>query len=115
MEVLRGTPGVDEVEYCATQGSRPLKLTGIKAPDQVHRFIYRGTANVEGVLQFVVDYEGTVQFSQTLLALGQPPRQERVDATRPIMLQIETRLEQCCGPANLRSSVKETCFRVKCA
>lgn len=38
--VVRETPGVDDVEYRATEGGRPLTLTGIKSPDQVHTFSY---------------------------------------------------------------------------
>ena len=112
--VVRGTPGVDEVQYRASEGGRPLTLTGLKPPDQVHTFSYRGGSNVHGSLQFVVDYKGIVEYSQSLMRLGRRPPQEWLDATRPVMLQFEKGLEQNCGLTNLQQSVKESFLRVKC-
>lgn len=112
--VVRETPGVDNVQYRYSEGGRPLTLTGIKSSDQVHTFSYRGGSNVHGSLQFVVDYKGTVEYSQSLMSLGRRPPQEWIDATRPVMLQIEARLEQNCGLTNLPASVEETCHGVKC-
>jgi hypothetical protein len=112
--VVRETPGVDDVEYRSSEGGRPLTLTGIKSPDQVHTFSYRGGSNVHGSLQFVVDYKGRVEYSQSLMCLGRRPPQEWINATRPVMLQIEARLEESCGLTNLQSSVEEICHGVKC-
>jgi hypothetical protein len=113
-EVVRQTPGVDDVQYRFSEGGRPLALSGIKSPDQVHTFSYRGGSNVHGSLMFIVDYKGTVEYSQSLMCLGRPPTQEWIDATRPVMLQIETRLEQNCGLTNLSASVEQICHGVKC-
>jgi hypothetical protein len=105
--VVRETPGVDDVQYHYAEGGRPLTWTGIHSPDQVHTFFYRGGTNVSGSLMFIVDYKGTVEYSQSLMMHQRPP-QERIDATHPVMLQIESRLERDCGLTNLSSTVKET-------
>jgi len=112
--VVKETPGVDSVDYRASEGGRPLTVTGIKSPDQVHTFSYRGGTNVNGSLQFVVNYKGRVEYSQSLMTLGRRPPQEWIDATRPVMLQIEGGLEHRCGLTNLSASVQETCLGVRC-
>jgi hypothetical protein len=43
-----------------------------------------------------------------LMMLGQRPSQGLIDATHPVMLQIESRLEHDCGLTNLSSTVSET-------
>ena len=111
--VVRETPGVDQAEYRLSEGGRPLTLTGSKSPDQVHTFSYRGGSNVHGSLQFVVDYKGSVEYSQSLMMLGRRPPEEWISATRRVMLQIETRLEQGCGLTNLEASVYESRHGVK--
>ena len=103
--VVRETPGVKQAEYHISEGGRPLTITSIKPPAQVHTFSYRGGSNVLGSLQFVVDYKGTVEYSQSLMCLGRRPPQAWIDATRPVMLQIEVRLEQICGLTNLQAPV----------
>lgn len=112
--VVKETPGVDKFDYTASEGGRPLTVAGIKAPDQVHTFSYHGSSNVNGSLQFMVDYKGRVEYSQSLMMLGMRPPQEWIDATRPVMLQIEDRLEHRCGLTNLSESVHETCHGVRC-
>jgi hypothetical protein len=112
--IIKSTPGVDSVDYRFEKGGRPLTLTGIKPPDQVYTFSYRGGTNVHGALQFVVDYKQAVEYSQTLMRLGSPPPQEWIDATRPVMKQIEVELEKNCGLTNLQTTVVEKCIRVKC-
>jgi len=111
---IRKATGVTNVLYRHSQGGRPLTITGIKAPDQVHDFFYEGGANIHGNAQFIVDYRGRVGFSQTLLRMFQPPPQEWVDCTRPVMVEIETLLESECGLTGLRTSVVEHCWGVKC-
>ena len=112
--VVKETPGVDKVNYKASEAGRPLTVTGIKSPDQVHTFSYRGGSNVNGSLQFVVDYKGKVEYSQSLMMLGMRPPQDWIDGTRAVMLQIEDGLERRCGLTNLSGSVHETCHGVKC-
>ena len=63
---------------------------------------------------FIVDYNGTVEYAQELMCTGRPATDEWINATRPIMLQIEARLEQNCGLTNLSASVEQICYGVKC-
>jgi hypothetical protein len=111
---IRSAPGVQKVEYWVAEGGRPLTVSGIKPPDQVYNFMYDGEPNVHGHLQFTVDYAGRVDFSQYLVEMGQRPPQAWIDATRPVMIQIETLLEKQCGLTGLQTSVVERCFGVKC-
>jgi len=110
---IRKTPGVEDVDYSFAEGSRPLTWTGIHSPDRIHTFSYRGGTNVHGSLMFIVDYNGTVKYSQSLMRLGSSPPQDWLDATHPVMLQIESRLEQDCGLTNLSETVQERLVRVK--
>jgi hypothetical protein len=110
---VRETPGVDDVRYSYAEGGRPLTWTGIKPPEQVHTFSYHGGSDVRGSLMFIVDYKGTVEYSQSLMMLGRRPPQEWIDATHPVMLQIESRLGHDCGLTNLSSTVKETLHGVR--
>lgn len=106
---IRETPGVDDVQYRSFEGGRPLTLTGPKPPDQIYSFSYRGGSNVFGELQFVVNYKGQITYSQTLSRLGGVPK-EWIEATHPVMIQIETRLEQNCGLTNFSKSVEESFY-----
>jgi len=110
---IRQTPGVDDVDYRFTKGGYPLTWTGIHSPDQIHTFIYRGGSNVSCAVQFVVDYKGKVEYSQGSMWLGRPPPQRWVDATYPVVLQIESRLEKDCGLTNLSAKVHESVVGVK--
>ena len=111
--VIRATPGVHEVEYRPSQGGRPLTLTGVKPPDQVHTFFYQGRTNVHGIVQFTVDYKQTVEYSQYLMSIHGRPPQAWIDATYPVMIEIEKQLEETCGLTNLQSSVVEDWSGVK--
>lgn len=62
---------------------------------------------MHGSLLFVVDYKEKVAFSHSLLLLNKRPPREWIDATRPVMILIETQLEEICGLTNLVSSVVE--------
>jgi hypothetical protein len=112
--VVRETPGVDYVQYSCSEGGRPLTFTGVKTADQVHTFSYSGGSNVHGTLQFVVDYRQRVEYSQTLMQLGSRPPQAWIDSTRPVMIQIEKRLEEECGLLNLHAVTAERCIGVRC-
>jgi hypothetical protein len=60
------------------------------------------------------DYRQRVEYWQTLLQLNSSPPQPWIDATRPVMIAIEERLEVTCGLTNLQSSVVERCAGVRC-
>jgi hypothetical protein len=112
-ETLETTPGIDQVDYGAGVGSRPITWTGLQAADQVHTFLFRGDG-VQGAVQFVVGYDGDVEFSDTLLELNRKPPQELIDGTRPVMRNLEARLEQRCAVEGLVREVHETCWGVAC-
>ena len=110
---IASVPGVEKVTHAFFEGGRPITHYRIEAPDKVYEFTYSGGTNVHGDLHFVMDYASKVHFSHTLLMMNQRPPQAWVDATRPVMKQIEIRLEQECGLTGLSTSVVERCNGVK--
>jgi hypothetical protein len=110
---LETMPEIERVDYHAWAGSRPVIWTGIQSADQVHTFVFSGDG-VQGAVQLVVDYEGNVEFSDTLLQINQKPPQQLIDRTRPVMRALEARLEQRCGVEGLARDVRETCRGVAC-
>jgi hypothetical protein len=111
--VIRAAPGVENVRYSQTQGSRPLTWTGLKPPTGVHTFFYRD-AQVLGVLQITVEYDGKTNFAQTLVDINRKPPQALIDASRPVMQWIEQRLESDCSMTGLTNAIKEDCPGVEC-
>jgi hypothetical protein len=112
--IVQHTPGVGSVRYQQTEGSKPVTLGGIQPPTAVHTFMYTGGSDVHGVLQFTVDYRNRVQYSQTCLQMFQPPPQQWIDATLPVMKHIELRLQSVPGLSGLESSVVQRCDGVVC-
>ena len=108
------TPGVATVHYQPTQGSKPVTLSGVHPATAVHTFMYSGGSSVHGVLQFTIDYRNRVEYSQTLLQMFQPPPQQWVDATLPVMKSIELCLQSEAGLSGLESSVVQRCDGVVC-
>src|SRR6185503_2157274 len=73
---IRDTPGIANVRYQYSEGSRPLALTGIQAPDEVHSFIFSGSpdSHIHGVVQVTLRYDKTATFADTLLQMiDRPP------------------------------------------
>ena len=112
--IVQQVPGVQEVRYQQTEGGKPITLGGIQPATAVHTFFYSGGSNVRGVLQFQVDYRNRVQYSQTLIRMFEPPPQQLVDATLPVMKQIELRLETRAGLSGLDGAVIQSCYGVTC-
>jgi hypothetical protein len=77
-------------------------------------FDYRGGSKVRGELMFMIDSRKRFRYSQSLISLLEPPPQEYVDATLPVMKRIELRLEREPGLSGLQSSVTQDCVRVVC-
>jgi hypothetical protein len=111
-DVIKSVQGIESVRYERSEGGRPLTITGIHAPDQVHTFIYKGT-NIWACLLLIQDFKGRVEFSQSLTQMHVRPPQKWVDTTRPVMIQVEALMEQRCGLTGLRTSVVERCWGVK--
>lgn len=116
-QAIASTPGIAQVRYRQDTGGRPLTLSGIQAPDQTSSFTYVGGqgSHIWGTLQLTRNYRGEVAFQQTQLSMGEPPPQEDIDATRPLMQLIERKLESECGLVQLKTDVSESCIGVKCA
>lgn len=103
-EVIRATPGVDEVRFKYLEHERRFSFSNAKDP--VYAFSYKGGSNVWGDLSFTVEPNQSVEFHQEITCIG-GPSQASIDATRPIMIQIEEALADSCGLTNLRTSVVE--------
>ena len=114
IQSLKSTPGVTNVRYEArTVGGRTLTLTGLKPPDTFHDYFYDIQGH-SGNLYFSEDYKGRVEFIQGYLRLNKTPPQAEIDIIRPVMRQLESRLEVECGLPDLAVNIKEMCFGVKC-
>jgi hypothetical protein len=111
LAVIRSTPGVDSVTYDRfNAGASPVDS------NSVITFSYRGRGGVHGILQFI-RHPGQlqeIQYTNGIMHLNEEPHQSDVDATYPVMLAIETRLEAIAGLTDLRSRVTEQCYGVRC-
>lgn len=111
--VLQRTPGIQAVVYEHSEGSRPLTITGMKPPDQIHKFSYKGD-QVQGILMISIDYTGKATLYQSLAEIGRRPPQSFIDNTLPIMRLVERELESQCGIRRLPGSIDEYCYGVEC-
>ena len=118
-KVLDENPNVTKVTYERGKTGRRLSWRGLGPPGTVHTFAYEGRdgfggKGVWGFIQMVVRIEDPLEFSHYMITMGEPPRQESVDSTRPVMSAIEADMEEKCGVAGLKGSIKEKCDGVKC-
>jgi hypothetical protein len=116
-DVVASAPDVIVVRYERyTDTGTAITLSGLKPNGPNDVFSYEGTkeSNVRGILQFFQDHRGTVSFKDGLLGLNVVPPQESIDASRPVMQQIELALSRNCGVADLPSKVSEWCHGVVC-
>jgi hypothetical protein len=104
--IVQKTPGVDSVTYRHHEGGFPTM--------KEYYFDYTGGSKVRGELRFMIDSRKRIQYSQSLFSLLEPPPQEYVDATLPVMKRIELRLEGEAGLPDLQNSVTQDCIRVVC-
>jgi hypothetical protein len=111
---LESIQGVTNVRYEARAGGKSLTLTGLKPPDTYHYYFY-DFQGLSGGLYFLENYERQIQFSQGYTRVNKLPPQAEIDIIRPLMLQIERRLEAGCGLTDLAVNIKESCSSgVKC-
>jgi hypothetical protein len=104
--IVQNTPGVDSVNYRHHKGGFPTM--------EEFYFDYSGGSKVHGELVFMIDSRKRFRYSQSLISLLEPPPQEYVDATLPVMKRIELRLEREPGLSDLQSLVTQDCVRVVC-
>jgi hypothetical protein len=111
---ITSVPGIVSVQY-REEDLGPVHAGSGNAVHEVqHVFDYRGaeSSHVGASLRILGQYDGTIEFYHSLMQVHAPP-QEDVDATRPVMLEIEDKLESQCGVA-LSSRVRESCRAVQC-
>jgi hypothetical protein len=113
---IKETPGTIDVKYQYSVGGRPLTLTGIQGPDEVHSFIFSGgpDSHIHGAVQVTLHYDKTATFAETLLRMWERPPQEDIDATIPVMHEIEARLEARCNLSPTPMKTYERCIGVRC-
>jgi hypothetical protein len=104
--IVQNTPGISKVTYRHYHGGFP--------PSTEDYFDYSGGSQVRGELLFRIDTRHRIQYSQSCMSLLEPPPQEYIDATLPVMKRIEFRLERDVGLSGLQSSATQDCVRVVC-
>ena len=110
---IRSADGVDTVEYRYDEGSRPITITGIKPPHDLHYFTYR-VGEARATLLVKENYKGEVELSQHLIDINRSPPQGHIDLVRPVMIEVENALERSCQLEGLPQSVDEWCRGVTC-
>jgi hypothetical protein len=113
---IRETPGVTTVTFeHRGDDSTEATLSGFHATGEFYRYTYQGAkeAPIFGVVQFMPDWRGYVTFENYTVGMNERPPQKIIDATRPLMHQIESALLQKCGAVNL-TQVDEVCHGVQC-
>ena len=85
---IRATPGVDEVQRFVVP--RPEWQ---QPEDKEFSFSYSGGSNVHAVVQFRTWSKDKIEYSQYLTRMGRPPPRSWLDATQPVMLEVEKRIE----------------------
>jgi hypothetical protein len=104
--IVQETLGIDSVTYRHYEGGFPTM--------KEYYFDYKGGADVRGELLFRIDSRKRIEYSQSLISLLEPPPQQYIDATLPVMKRIELRLERKAGLPGLQSSVKQDWIRIVC-
>jgi hypothetical protein len=115
--VIERTLGIESVKYRKDEAGTALTISGLKTPASTsYSYVYKGAegSHIIGDLQVLERYDGTITISQNLRDLNRKPPQEDIDATRPVMILIEQRLEAECGVTNLAGNIKEYCKGVEC-
>jgi hypothetical protein len=113
IEGLESIEGLSNAHHEERTGGWPITLTGLKPPETLHYYFY-DFQGVSGWLYFAKDYKGRVEFSQGYITVNKPAPQAEIDVPRPVMVQIERRLETQCTLQNLAANIKESCSGVKC-
>jgi hypothetical protein len=88
-------------------------LKGLIPPDKFHYYFYRFDG-IGAFLYFLENYNGKVEFVQGDTRLNKAPPQTDIDKIRPVMRQLERRLEAACSLPDLSVRIKESCSGVKC-
>jgi hypothetical protein len=113
---IRSTPAVESVIRKNSQLGQTLTLSGMKPAGDAYYFMFKGRegSNVIGVVGFTTNSRGNVEFSNYDFRINAVPPQSEIDATRAVMIQIESALRDQCGFERLAAGVKEYCHGVEC-
>lgn len=112
-DAITNMEDVELVRYTVDEGSRPLTLSGVEAPDVVHSYWYRYSGIGAG-MQLVMKYDGRVEFRQSHIRINGTPSQADIDVIRPLMTRIEKAVADQCGITALETGVSEKCSNVRC-
>jgi hypothetical protein len=114
--VVSSTLGVTKSQYEQIEGGTAITLSGLKPEEPTHTILYGGSeeSQIVGALQIYRDVRGGIFFDQSLIEINNVPPQSQIDASRPVMKQIEHDLANKCGLPELPTRIKEHCQRVKC-
>jgi len=113
---IRDTPPIETVTRTTAQSGKAITITGVKPAGDVYNFIFKGSeeSNVFGVVQFATNWRGYVEFSNYDYRINTKPPQSEIDATRPVMQNIEKALHNRCGIDTLAPGVTEYCHGIEC-
>jgi len=114
---LQSLPSVASVDYKHVEGGAVVTLSGLKRPAFTSdSFRYLGTdgSHVVGVLAIGMNYGQVLKLSDSLTQINVRPPQADIDATRPVMAEVEERVELSCGVVGLRTKILESCRGVSC-
>lgn len=107
---LEQVPELSNIEYQYKEGGKPLTLSGIQKPDQVHYYHYK-TGDLNGYVYLIINYENESNIYQSYGTLHAIIPQKNIDIIRPIMSKIDTAVSESC---NLDIEFKESCSGVIC-
>lgn len=116
-DVVASADGVIAVRYKRdTETGTAITVAGLKPNGPNDAFFFEGTkeSNIRGVTQLFQDHTGLVEFTDSQLRLNSIPPQKSIDASRPVMQQIELGLSRNCGLPDLPSKISEWCQGVVC-
>lgn len=115
-QAIQSTPGIETVDERSGTTFRELTFSGLHPPDPIYYFNYRGpeARHIRGVVQLTTNWRGYVDFTDYNMRMNEKPPQAEIDATRPVMREIERRLSDHCGVTKLQSPIHEWCHGVKC-
>ena len=104
--IIKSTKGVYNVKYEYFEGGKTLSIKGLQPGEKIHSFNYSGKQGVWGSVQFIIDPKNNIYFTQTLLDVKKVP-ENIIKESRPVMLEIESKLEKEGGIEGLTSNITE--------
>jgi hypothetical protein len=115
--VVRQAPGVVNVDLKTEKDTgSEITFTGLHPEEPVYYFMYSGKTpeQMGGVVQFQPNWRGYTDFVQSDLWIDRPAPQSQIDATRPVMREIEQDLALHCEIPELKTPLQQMCTGVRC-